>query len=267
MHPTCGSLRDLQAFFWLWDFPTSQILSTPAHTRVTQTVSRCIIYKNITLLAVFIFFSKCKKCIYKENTMKSLRTIAVLVGILFLVATVTFTIGSGQIRSFLSGENPQKSLLIIGVLLEIMCGVAVVGIGVLLFPILKLFHHRFAVGYVIFRSIECVIILIGGMYLLLRLQFMWNYEMIIFLFTGIGGLILSYLLYQSRLVPRWLSVLGLVGYAMLSIGTVFDMAGVMQMDGNIGMLVYLPGGLFELFLPIWLFIKGFNSSAITAASI
>ena len=198
--------------------------------------------------------------------MKSLRTIAVLVGILFLVATATFTIGSGQIRSFLSGENPQKSLLIIGVLLEIMCGVAVVGIGVLLFPILKLFHHRFAVGYVIFRSIECVIILIGGMYLLLRLQFMWNYEMIIFLFTGIGGLILSYLLYQSRLVPRWLSVLGLVGYAMLSIGTVFDMAGVMQMDGNIGMLVYLPGGLFELFLPIWLFIKGFNSSAIPATS-
>ena len=106
--------------------------------------------------------------------MKSLRTIAVLVGILFLVATVTFTIGSGQIRSFLSGENSQKSLLIIGVLLEIMCGAAVVGIGVLLFPILKLFHHRFAVGYVIFRSIECVVILIGGMYLLLRLQFMWT---------------------------------------------------------------------------------------------
>jgi hypothetical protein len=95
---------------------------------------------------------------------------------------------------------------------------------------------------------------------------MWNYEMIIFLFTGIGGLILSYLLYQSRLVPRWLSVLGFVGYAMLSIGTVFDMAGVMQMDGTTGMLVYLPGGLFELLLPIWLFIKGFNSSAIPATS-
>ena len=37
-HPTCGSLRDLGAFFWLWFFSTSQALSTPAHTRVTQTV-------------------------------------------------------------------------------------------------------------------------------------------------------------------------------------------------------------------------------------
>jgi len=39
VHPTCGILRDLQAFFWLWAFSTSQTLSTPAHTRVTQTVS------------------------------------------------------------------------------------------------------------------------------------------------------------------------------------------------------------------------------------
>ena len=38
VHPTCGILRDLQAFFWLWAFSTSQTLSTPAHTRVTQTV-------------------------------------------------------------------------------------------------------------------------------------------------------------------------------------------------------------------------------------
>jgi hypothetical protein len=40
VHPTCGSLRDLQAFFWLWVFSTSQTLSTPAHTRVTQTVGK-----------------------------------------------------------------------------------------------------------------------------------------------------------------------------------------------------------------------------------
>ena len=38
VHPTCGSLRDLGAFFWLWVFSTSQAESTPAHLRVTQTV-------------------------------------------------------------------------------------------------------------------------------------------------------------------------------------------------------------------------------------
>jgi hypothetical protein len=40
VHPTCGILRGLQAFFWLRVFSTSQTLSTPAHTRVTQTVGR-----------------------------------------------------------------------------------------------------------------------------------------------------------------------------------------------------------------------------------
>jgi hypothetical protein len=42
VHPTCGSPRDLQAFFWLWAFSTSQSESTPAHTRVTQAVGRFI---------------------------------------------------------------------------------------------------------------------------------------------------------------------------------------------------------------------------------
>jgi hypothetical protein len=55
-------------------------------------------------------------------------------------------------------------------------------------------------------------------------------------------------------------VLGLIGYALLSIGVLLDMLGYFSMSTSAGMLVYLPGGLFELFLPIWLFIKGFNVS-------
>ena len=98
------------------------------------------------------------------------------------------------------------------------------------------------------------------------LSSIWKYEMILFLFTGLGGLIFSYLLYQSNLIPRLLSVLGLMGYALLSIGVLLDLLGYFSMNTDIGMLIYLPGGLFELFLPIWLFIKGFNSPAITSAS-
>jgi hypothetical protein len=90
--------------------------------------------------------------------------------------------------------------------------------------------------------------------------------MILFLFTGLGGLIFSYLLYQSNLIPRLLSVLGLIGYALLSIGVLLDLLGYFSMNTDIRMLVYLPGGLFELFLPIWLFVKGFNSPAIASAS-
>ena len=196
--------------------------------------------------------------------MKSTKRIAVIVGLLFLVSTLTFMIGSNQIRSFLIDVSQNKSPLFLGVILEIICGVAVVGIGVLMFPILKLFKKRLALGYVIFRIIECTIIIVGGIYLLSLLEFMWKYEMIIFVFTALGGLIFSYLLYLSELVPRYLSGLGIIGYLMLFIGVVLDMFSIFNINDGAGMLLYLPGGLFELFLPIWLFIKGFNSSAIAS---
>ncbi len=126
--------------------------------------------------------------------MKSTKRIAVIVGLLFLVSTLTFMIGSNQIRSFLIDVSQNKFPLFLGVILEIICGVAVVGIGVLMFPILKLFKKRLALGYVIFRIIECTIIIVGGIYLLSLLEFMWKYEMIIFVFTALGGLLFSYLL-------------------------------------------------------------------------
>jgi len=196
--------------------------------------------------------------------MKSTKRIAVIVGLLFLASTLTFMIGSNQIRFFLIDVSQNKSPLFLGVILEIICGFAVVGIGVLMFPILKLFNKRLALGYVIFRIIECSIIIVGGIYLLSLLEFMWKYEMIIFAFTALGGLIFSYLLYLSKLVPRYLSGLGIIGYLILFLGVVLDMFSIFNINVGAGMLLYLPGGLFELFLPIWLFIKGFNSSAIAS---
>ena len=198
--------------------------------------------------------------------MKSTRKTTVLVGVLFLAATMTFMTGSGLIRSFFTDENPNQTALVIGALLETACGLAVAGIGVLMFPILKMFNKGLALGYVVFRMIECAIIVAGGIYMVSVLSPIWKYEMILFLCTGLGGIIFSYLLYQSNLIPRLLSVLGLIGYALLSIGVLLDLLGYFSMNTDTGMLVYLPGGLFEIFLPIWLFVKGFNSSIIAAAS-
>ncbi|HOV14532.1 MAG TPA: DUF4386 domain-containing protein [Spirochaetota bacterium] len=190
--------------------------------------------------------------------MKSTGYIALFVGLLFLTATVTFATGSGLIRAFFIDGNPNKTSLIMGVLLEIACGIAVVGIGALMFPILKMFNKKLALGYLVFRIIELAIIIGGGMYILFLLKLMLKYEMILFLFTGFGGLIFSYLLFQSQIVPRLLSILGIIGYATLSVGVLLDILGYFYMNSNTGMLFYIPGGLFELFLPVWLFIKGFD---------
>jgi hypothetical protein len=58
-----------------------------------------------------------------------------------------------------------------------------------------------------------------------------------------------------------MSVLGLVGYAALIIGSSLELFGL-----DLVMVHYLPGALFELILPIWLIVKGFNSSAIVSES-
>jgi len=198
--------------------------------------------------------------------MKSIKKIAIIIGLLFLVSTLTFMLGSNLIQSFQIDATRNKSPLILGVILEIICGVAVAGIGVLMFPMLKLFNKRLALGYVVFRVIECTIIIVVGIHLLSLLKLMWKYEMIIFVFTALGGLMFSYLLFQSKLIPRYFSGLGIIGYAMLLLGVVLDMFNIFNINDGAGMLIYLPGGLFELFLPIWLFIKGFNPSVIAAVS-
>lgn len=194
------------------------------------------------------------------------RKTAIIVGILFLTSTVAFSMGSSFIKSYFNTGNLDKTPLTNGVLLEIYCGIAVAGIGILMFPILKKFNRKLALGYAIFRIIECAAIIIGGIYLLSLLRLMWNYESIIFTFTGLGGLIFSYLLYQSKLIPRYLSVLGIIGYALLLLGVLLNMWGYVDLNTSTGMLLYLPGGLFELFLPLWLFVKRFNPSAIASVS-
>lgn len=190
----------------------------------------------------------------------SIRKTGIFVGLLFLISTLTFMTGSNLIKSFLTDITQNISTLWIGVTLEILCGISVASIGVLMFPLLKVFNRGIALGYVIFRIIECTAIVAGGIYLLSRLKLMWKYEMIVFIFTALGGLIFSYLLFISKLVPRSLSGLGIFGYLLLFLGVILSVFNALNVNEGAGMLIYLPGGLYELFLPVWLFIKGFNQS-------
>ena len=76
---------------------------------------------------------------------------------------------------------------------------------------------------------------------------------------GLGSLFFCYLLFRSNLVPRFLAVWGLVGYAIFATGCVLEILGF----AGTGLVATIPGGLFEIFFGIWLIAKGFNPSAIT----
>lgn len=211
-----------------------------------------------------------------------------IIGVLFLVATVMYILGSGLIGSMLSAPDyllhiyPNRIQMITGVLFQFVDAAAVVGIGVLLFPILKKHSETVAVGYVGTRILEFAFLVLGGIgtlslialsqetigagttqasYSLTSGALLTSGSHTAYLIAmsvlGLGSLPFCYLLYRSRLIPRALSVLGIVGYAVLLTGTLLELFGI-----NLYMLHYAPGGLFELVLPIWLIVKGFNSLSV-----
>lgn len=211
------------------------------------------------------------------------RRSAIIVGVLFLIATAAYIIGNGLIESVVSAPDylhhvySKKNQVILGVLLEFINSAAVVGIAIMLYPVLKKHNERIALGYVGFRVIEAIILIIGaiGPLLLIRLSQQYTAAgadgdsyfhtigalaaeasssafQIAMLALGLYSLLFCYLLYQTGLIPRSLSVLGFIGYLSLSA------SAILELMGHNGMLLYIPGALFEIILPVWLIVKGFN---------
>ena len=223
-----------------------------------------------------------------EEDMNPNRRTAVLVGALFLISTATFILSNALITPLLGSHNflaavaDHSQLMIAATLIALIEGTATVGIAVALYPILKRQHPALALGYAGMRIAELAIAAVGfglGGLLLATLSATaangansetlgtllvalrhWTL-MLVYLYTAIGGLMLSSMLLRTRLVPRGLSVLGLIGYAALLGASVLDMLGLIDTVAGLGLVGLVPGGLFELLLPIWLFARGFNLTA------
>jgi hypothetical protein len=195
------------------------------------------------------------------------RKIAIAVGVLFFTATLSYGVGSALITSALEAPddlNPNNTQVGIGVVLEAINSAAVVCIGVLLFPILRRYSERMALGYAGARIIESVLLIVGALSALLLLTLRWHeltFE-VAMIALGAGSLLLCYILYKAKLVPRAISVLGFVGYIALFVYGLSEIFGL-----NIGLVLFIPGGIFEIVFPLWLIIKGFNEPAVTARSV
>jgi hypothetical protein len=194
--------------------------------------------------------------------------IAVAVGILFFVQMATAIVGTMLIQAFVDG-NTERAPLTIGVLLMMCSGIAVVGIGLLMYQVLKPVNQRVAFWYPVLRVVEFTVSTACGVYLLIQLQVVPNQLLWIYIPTGIGGLVLNYLLFVSRLVPRAIVVLGLVGYGLFTLAVPLDLLGVLDMNVGLGMVVLIPGFLFEFaVLPLWLIVKGFTTpSSVTESKL
>lgn len=188
----------------------------------------------------------------------SYRKTAVLVGVLFLLATATFAAGSSFITSYFAGAGGQTSTLLAGVLLEAISAVAVAGIGVAMWPILKRYNVGLAHGYRALRIGEGLMIIAAGVYMLTTKNEFFRYDAFIYMFTASAGLIFSYLLYVSGLIPRFLALLGLVGYTSLAIGIPVTLMSTVKLDEGWGLIFVAAGAVFEFVVPLLLIFKGFS---------
>jgi hypothetical protein len=224
--------------------------------------------------------------------MNSYRTTARVVGAMYVAGFVVGIGGEMLIRSVLDAPNHLSIIsassitVAIGALLWMMAVVWDVAHGVLMFPILKLYNERIAVGYLAFRIMDAAFIAIMVLLILLQIPlaseylkavapntiylqslssvltqgslYAYNIGMIT---LGIAGLMLCYTLYKAKLIPRPLAIWGLIGYAILFLGMASEIMG-----SGLSLASSIPGGLWELFIGIWLIVRGFNVSALVPVS-
>lgn len=176
-----------------------------------------------------------------------------------------------QAPNTLGADSPSftegsKLSMTMGVLLEMLAGLAVVAIGFLMYRVLKVVDRKLALGYPIMRVLEFVVSAILAAYLLSQLQEFPNHLLWVYIPTGIGGLILNYRLFTSRMVPRPIAVLGLIGYTLLLLVVPLDLVGAVEEGSGTGLALLLPGALYEfVILPIWLIAKGFRRPVVIDA--
>ncbi len=154
----------------------------------------------------------------------------------------------------------------LGMFLEAISGLAVIVIAVLMFPLFRPYNNKASFWYIIFRGIE------GGLMIVAGILFLSHSALLLEIRDGIyvghayifavAALIFYYLLYQSKLIPRWISVWGIVAAILLILVNLLEGMGIVSAQ----IILYLPIILNEIVLAIWLMAKGFNPSAIDSGS-
>ena len=222
--------------------------------------------------------------------MNTYRTTAIVVGVMYLAGFVVGLVGNGLIQSILgapdhlSTVSANSMMLAIGAILWLMAVAGDAAHGVLMFPVLKQHSERIAFGYLASRIVDAVFIAVSVLFMLLQIPLGSEYLKAVvpntfylqalstlsiqahlyaydigMIALGLAGLMLNYMFYRAKLVPRWIAVWGLVGYAIIFCGMVSEVMG-----SGLGLVSSLPGGLWEVFMGVWLIAKGFNSSAFVS---
>jgi hypothetical protein len=222
----------------------------------------------------------------KERISTLSRKISLTAGVLYLLTFVsipTLTLYEPiHDPGYVIGFGPDTPV-IIGGLLEIIVALAGISTAVVLFPLLKKQNESLALGLVATRILEAGTMFVGVAFILSIVSLrqvgggadalitnralISLYDRIFLLGQGfipaLNDVLLGFLLFKSRLVPRALASIGILGAPILMVGYIAVLFGFIDRISPLAALSAVPVAVFEFSLGIWLVAKGFNSSEIT----
>ena len=172
---------------------------------------------------------------------------AFIVGLLILLA-----------YSILGTDNPDA--IETGMFLEIISGLAVLGIAALMYPLLKPFGSTLSFAYLFFKGFEGGIMILAGVLFYIHSSSLLALREQLYLIHGylfaVPALIFYVLLYKSRLLPAWISIWGLIATLLLIMVNLLELL----ISNPLLKLMYLPIVLNEFVLSFWLIVKGLNQN-------
>jgi hypothetical protein len=220
------------------------------------------------------------------------RRIAVLAGVFFIVAAVAAIIGlalEGPVLNdarYIVAASGDDTRVILGAFFEVILAISVIGTAVTLFPIVRRQSEGIALGYVAGRVVEALVIVVGIISVVsvvkLRQSFAgatgaeaitlvaigkslvvvhnWTFLFGPNLALGPNTLMLAYLMYRSRLVPRVIAVLGLIGGPLIFASGTAVLFGLYGQQSVWGSIAAIPVFAWEMSLAVWLIVKGFKAA-------
>ena len=173
--------------------------------------------------------------------------------------------------------------------MESINGIAVIGIAVMLYPILKRYNEGVALGYLVFRVVEAMLSILGSTKALSLIELSheyieagsptssyydvlgtvlmadrhWSMEMLTVFFV-LGALVFYFMLYRTELVPKYISLWGLVAIVFIIVLNAFLYTGI-DLGIGVNMILSLPIIANEIFLAFWLIARGVDTSANIAS--
>jgi len=221
--------------------------------------------------------------------MKTYRKTATIAGILFLAGYLGIFLGSAIYGPFVDAPNylsmifPNKDQVALGMFVELINDVSVILLPIVLFPVLRKYGERLALGYFGFRMIEAVVLIVSKTGILSLITLSQEYlaagspggsyfqtagaaalaerfwaSQIQVVFFCLSALIFYYVMYRSKLLPRFLSVWGFFAVALLIAANLLPVPDLTE-GFSIAQLLFLPIFISEIVVALWLIVKGFNT--------